>query len=190
MFGMDHVSKGRKTGFFPNTHIVESDANSLLFYFLITTGTIYFMGLHIESMTFVSVIVSIGLLVDFLMHVLLRYYETPGNSRGEKVQGTLQTMGASIFVGGLSTFLGVLPLALGTSMIMRTVFLCFFAMIVLGVCHGLVFLPVLLSLIGPVNRIEFAPKHRTISERVDDDVAFDQDEHGHELQNENDRGEM
>ena len=90
------------------------------------------MGLHIDSMTFGCIIVSVGLLVDFLMHVLLRYYEVPGRTRQEKTQTTLTTMGASIFIGGLSTFLGILPLALGTSMVMRTVFLCLSSCVFLG----------------------------------------------------------
>ncbi|CAB9500221.1 Pick C1-like protein 1 [Seminavis robusta] len=115
-------------------------------------GTIQLMGLSIESMTFVSIIVSVGLLVDFLMHILLRYYESPAATRLEKVQQTLTTMGASILVGGLSTLLGVLPLSLGSSMVVRTVFLCFFAIVLIGLSHGLVFLPVVLSLVGPVNR--------------------------------------
>jgi hypothetical protein len=60
-------------------------------------------------------------------------------------------MGASILLGGLSTCLAVLPLAFGTSMVVRTVFLCFFALVCLGVSHGLVFLPVILCMFGPVN---------------------------------------
>ena len=109
------------------------------------------MGLYIDSMVFVCIIVSVGLLVDHLMHALLRYFESPGSSPTEKVQLTLRTMGSSIFVGGLSTFLGILPLAFGTSMVMRTVFLCFLAMVTIGIGHGLVFLPALLCLIGPRN---------------------------------------
>ena len=81
------------------------------------------MGLYIDSMVFVCIIVSVGLLVDHLMHALLRYFESPGSSPVEKVQLTLRTLGSSIFVGGFSTFLGILPLAFGTSMVMKTVFL-------------------------------------------------------------------
>lgn len=59
-------------------------------------------------MTYVCLVVSIGLLVDFLIHVLLRYYECePGKSRNERVKETLETMGASILVGGATTFLAV-----------------------------------------------------------------------------------
>lgn len=84
------------------------------------------------------------------MHVLLRYIECTQMSREERVKDTLSTMGASILLGGLSTFLGALPLVFCTSAVLRTVFTCFFSMVVLGVSHGLVFLPVLLSLVGPV----------------------------------------
>lgn len=82
---------------------------------------------------------------------MLRYYESTKKTREEKVIDTLETMGASILVGGLSTALGVLPLSLSTSNIMGTVFICFFAMIALGVTYGLVFLPVILSICGPTS---------------------------------------
>jgi hypothetical protein len=45
---------------------------------------------------------SIGLLVDFLLHVLLRYYECPG-TRYEKTAETLHTMGSSVLIGGITT---------------------------------------------------------------------------------------
>jgi len=112
-------------------------------------GTLQLSGLHVNVVTYVCLVVSIGLLVDFIMHILLRYYESPGATKQEKVRDTLETMGVSILVGGLSTFLGVIPLAWSTSKIIGTVFTCFFVMVTLGVLHGLVFLPVVLSLIGP-----------------------------------------
>lgn len=83
------------------------------------------------------------------MHVLLRYYESQERTREDKVKDTLKTMGVSILVGGLSTFLAVIPLAFSTSDIIGTVFTAFFSMVTLGVAHGLIFLPVVLSLVGP-----------------------------------------
>jgi uncharacterized membrane protein YdfJ with MMPL/SSD domain len=83
------------------------------------------------------------------MHILLRYYESKCNTREERVKDALGTLGISILIGGLSTFLGVLPLAFSSSAILRTVFTAFFALVTLGLTHGLILLPVILSIWGP-----------------------------------------
>ena len=114
-------------------------------------GTLQWAGMHINAVTYICLVISIGLMVDFIVHVLLRYYESKEKTREAKVIDTLETMGASILVGGLSTSLGVLPMALSTSEIMGTVFVSFFAMITIGVTHGLIFLPVVLSICGPLT---------------------------------------
>lgn len=110
-------------------------------------GFLRFGGVSINSVSYVILAMSIGLLVDFLMHVLLRYYELPGNRR-EKTIGTLRTMGTSILLGGATTLLGTVPLIFSTSHIMYTVFVAFLGMVLLGVSHGLILLPVILSTIG------------------------------------------
>jgi Patched family len=111
--------------------------------------------MHINGVFYICVVVSIGLLCDFLMHVLLKYYEcSPQKSRDDRVKETLETMGASILLGGLTTFLGVIPLVFSTTKIFFTVFLAFFGMVVLGITHGLVLMPVVLSLIGPKSGLE------------------------------------
>jgi len=91
---------------------------------------------------------SIGLLVDFVMHILLRYYESEGNRR-EKTLNTLETMGSSIFLGGTSSLLGTLPLAFSTSEMFFNIFIVFFGLVMLGTAHGLILLPVVLSTFGP-----------------------------------------
>merc|ERR1712232_1067517 len=117
-------------------------------------GTLQFFGMHVNGIFYICIVVAIGLLVDFLMHILLRYYESsPTKCRDERVKETLETMGASILLGGLTTFLGVVPLCLSSTKIFFTVFLAFFGMVLLGVIHGLILLPVILSLIGPTGGI-------------------------------------
>jgi predicted RND superfamily exporter protein len=98
---------------------------------------------------------SIGLVVDYVMHVLLRYYECPGN-RSEKTVEMMRTMGSSIFLGGLSTLLGTMPLAFSTSGVLRTVFLSFTALVMISIGHSLILLPVLLSTFGPEHRISLS----------------------------------
>ena len=81
-----------------------------------------FCGIKINSVTYFIIVMAIGLLVDFLMHMLLRYYETKGRTRHEKVKETLETMGSSIMLGGFTTWLGVVPLALSTTKIFMVSF--------------------------------------------------------------------
>jgi hypothetical protein len=102
-------------------------------------------------MSYFTLIMSIGLLVDFNMHILLRYYESPCVTREEKVKDALQTMGSSVVTGGLSTFLGVVPLMLASSSLMTTLFYGFWGMVIIGCAHGVVLLPVVLSYVGPVK---------------------------------------
>jgi Niemann-Pick C1 protein len=115
------------------------------------SGVLQVAGLYINVVSYIAMVMSIGLLVDFVCHMLLRYYETPGNTRDEKTKETLRTMGSSILLGSLSTFLGVLPLAFSTSEIFTTIFKAFIGLVTLGAAQGLILLPVVLSLVGPLE---------------------------------------
>ncbi|CAB9512172.1 Pick C1-like protein 1 [Seminavis robusta] len=114
-------------------------------------GVMQLAGLDINAVTFVCLVISIGLIVDFLLHIMLRYVESKAPTREERVKETLETMGSSILLGGVSTLLGILPLAFSSSTIMRTVFTSLCSMVVLAVAHGLMVLPVLLSFFGPIT---------------------------------------
>jgi Niemann-Pick C1 protein len=111
-------------------------------------GLLHMNGLSLNVITYVIMVVSIGLLVDFIMHILLRFFEVDGKTRKEKIKMTLQTMGTAILLGGISTFLGTIPLFFSESYVFRTVCKSVFSMIMLGVTHGLILLPVLLSIFG------------------------------------------
>lgn len=117
-------------------------------------GVVQWAGLAINPVTYIAMVMSIGLMVDYVMHVTLRFVEIPGSDRIAKTKETLGTIGASVMLGGVSTMLGVLPLAFSRSVIFFAVFVIFFGLVVLGLLHGLVYLPVLLSYVGPVNTVD------------------------------------
>merc|ERR1712151_432859 len=118
-------------------------------------GTMQLIGLHINVISYIAIVVSIGLMVDFVMHIVLRYYELSVSlccsSREDRVRESLRTMGASILLGGLSTCLSTFPLLFSTSNLAGTVSKTFFSMVTLSLAHGLILLPVVLSVIGPVD---------------------------------------
>mmetsp|Transcript_24731 Transcript_24731/g.38156 ORF Transcript_24731/g.38156 Transcript_24731/m.38156 type:complete len:142 (-) Transcript_24731:30-455(-) len=114
------------------------------------------MGLHVNSVTYVGLVMSIGLMVDYVMHVVIRYYESKKQSREEKVKDTLNTIGSSVLIGGLSTFLGIIPLAFSTSEIFWNIFVIFVGLVILGCAHGLILLPVILSYLGPTDHVHKA----------------------------------
>jgi len=134
-------------------------------------GTMQVAGLHINAVTYVCLVISIGLIVDFLMHILLRYHESKYRTREGRVKDTLETMGSSILLGGLSTFLGVIPLAFSTSTILRTVFTSLFSMVILGIAHGLILLPVVLAVIGPQSHTREEVPTGARATESDDDIG-------------------
>lgn len=99
------------------------------------------------------------------MHILLRYYESAEKTREAKIRDTIKSMGAALILGGVSTCLGVLPLAFSSSKLLRTLFTTFIGMLFLGLSHGLIFLPVVLSLVGTTDCIRIDCKEENSSEK-------------------------
>jgi Niemann-Pick C1 protein len=96
-------------------------------------GFIQWFGIDVNGVTYVSLMMAIGLLVDYMMHVTLRYYETPvSSSRDAKVKDVLRTMGASVVLGGLSTFVGIIPLMFSASDIIYIFVVTFSGVVFLG----------------------------------------------------------
>jgi len=84
----------------------------------------------------------------------------------------LDEVGGAVLLGGMTTFVGVLPLAFASSFIYRVFFRLFFAIVSLGILHGFVVVPCLLVCIPPAphanskaiiepnkNMITVAPQH-------------------------------
>merc|ERR1712150_9489 len=139
-------------------------------------GVLQLAGSAINAVSYISLTMSIGLLVDFLMHILLRYYETNDLERKEKVKRTLKTMGSSVLIGATSTFVGVVPLAFSQSEIFSTIFVTFLGLVTLGAGHGLILLPALLNLCGPkvcIQKDDNTSKDQTSSD-VTSEILLEQ----------------
>merc|ERR1712039_312562 len=89
-------------------------------------------------------------------------------NREEKVLDMLSTMGASILTGAVSTFLGTAALAFSSSKLFFTIFVAFVGMVLLGTAHGLILLPVLLSMFGPEDE-----QSTRVGEEEEDSAGMD-----------------
>merc|ERR1712113_857282 len=72
-----------------------------------------------------------------------------GGTRFEKTKKALTDLGPAIANAGMTTFLAVIILPFSSSHVFLTFFKIFGLTVCYGVFHGLVFLPTLLSTIGP-----------------------------------------
>lgn len=78
-------------------------------------------------------------------------------SRNRRVALGLESMFAPVVHGAVSTLLGVFMLAFSEfDFIVRHFFYVLSALVVIGLFNGLLFLPVILSLVGPPGEVSVA----------------------------------
>lgn len=112
-------------------------------------GFLYIWELSLSAITMLHIIMSVGFSVDYSAHICHAYLVSEGETRNIRVNEAIVKSGGPIFNGALSSLIGIFTLAHSESY----VFTSFFKIILLVICFGLgqalLFLPVLLSLVGP-----------------------------------------
>jgi len=134
--------------------IVNCLATALVALMIILTdvdilGMMWYWGLSIDSIAAINLVLAIGLALDYSVHIAHAFMRTPGPSRQARVDAALEEMGTPVIHGCASTFLAVVVLSSSSSYVFRVFFRMFFGIVLFGGGHGLILLPVLLSLIGP-----------------------------------------
>ena len=109
----------------------------------------HFWGVQINPASSILLSVGFGLAVDYSAHVAHSFMVTDGSSKGERMKRTIVDTGPAVFNGGVSTLLAFAFLVFAESFVFIIFFKLFFLIAVFGLYHGLVLLPVILSLVGP-----------------------------------------
>ena len=112
-------------------------------------GFMFALGIVIDSVSVINLVLAVGLSVDYSAHIGHCFMVKGGDSRDARATEALADIGASVLNGALSTFLAVAVLLGSTSYVFKTLAIQFALTVGLGVIHGLILLPVLLSLFGP-----------------------------------------
>lgn len=99
--------------------------------------------------SYMCVVISIGLSVDYCAHVLYAFVLQPPGTRLERAVGAVNDMGASVVKGGFTTFLGVALLFLSPLEMFQFFVKPLTLAIGLGVIHGVVLVPVACVYLGP-----------------------------------------
>ncbi|XP_037598787.1 protein patched homolog 2 isoform X3 [Cebus imitator] len=112
-------------------------------------GIMGFLGIKLSAIPVVILVASVGIGIEFTVHVALGFLTTQG-SRNLRAAHALEHTFAPVTDGAISTLLGLLMLA-GSNFdfIVRYFFVVLTVLTLLGLLHGLVLLPVLLSILGP-----------------------------------------
>ncbi|GFY86297.1 patched family protein [Actinidia rufa] len=116
-------------------------------------GVMAILNIQLNAVSVVNLVMSVGIAVEFCVHITHAFSVSSGD-RNYRIKEALGTMGASVFSGiTLTKLVGVLVLCFSrTEVFVVYYFQMYLALVLLGFLHGLVFLPVLLSIIGPPSR--------------------------------------
>ncbi|VDO23438.1 unnamed protein product [Brugia timori] len=107
-------------------------------------GYMTFWGVHLDAVSMISIIMSIGFAVDLSSHITYAFVMATGSSR-ERVIHALESLGWPIFQGAASTIAGVSVLYTVNAYIILTFFKTIWLTMVIGLLHGLLFIPITLS---------------------------------------------
>ncbi|KAM3130411.1 hypothetical protein pb186bvf_017510 [Paramecium bursaria] len=106
--------------------------------------------IEINAISVVNLVTCIGLAVEFVAHIVIKFRTADGN-RWDRVLQSMTTMGTSVFVGIVCTkLIGVAVLGFAPSNLFKLYyFRMYILMVILGTFNGLVLLPTFLGIAGP-----------------------------------------
>ena len=112
-------------------------------------GFLLYLDVALSSITMIHLIMSIGFSIDFTAHICHGYMISQASTRNERVKLAIDKTGAPIFHGAVSSILGIIVLVGAKSYIFRTFATVMMFVLLFGIAHALLLLPVVLSWIGP-----------------------------------------
>ncbi|GAV63482.1 Patched domain-containing protein/Sterol-sensing domain-containing protein [Cephalotus follicularis] len=125
-------------------------------------GVMAILKIQLNAVSVVNLVMSVGIAVEFCVHITYSFLVSSGD-KDQRVKEALGTMGASVFSGiTLTKLVGVIVLCFSrTEVFVVYYFQMYLALVLLGFLHGLVFLPVVLSLFGPPSRHVFVEEEES-----------------------------
>ncbi|XP_047447529.1 NPC1-like intracellular cholesterol transporter 1 [Mugil cephalus] len=116
-----------------------------------TVGVMTLWDIHYNAVALINLVTAVGISVEFVSHMTRSFALSTKRTRVERAMEATANMGSAVFAGVAMTNLpGILVLAFAKAQLIQMFFFRLNLIItLLGMAHGLIFLPVLLSYFGP-----------------------------------------
>ncbi|KFO33059.1 NPC1-like intracellular cholesterol transporter 1 [Fukomys damarensis] len=116
-----------------------------------TTGLMAMWDISYNAVSLINLVAAVGMSVEFVSHITRSFAISTKPSRLERAREATISMGSAVFAGVAMTNLpGILILSLAQAQLIQIFFFRLnFLITVVGLVHSLVFLPVILSYLGP-----------------------------------------
>uniref|UniRef100_A0A2R9A950 NPC1 like intracellular cholesterol transporter 1 n=1 Tax=Pan paniscus TaxID=9597 RepID=A0A2R9A950_PANPA len=133
---------------------LHSGLLNLLSIVMILVDTVGFMalwGISYNAVSLINLVSAVGMSVEFVSHITRSFAISTKPTWLERAKEATISMGSAVFAGVAMTNLpGILVLGLAKAQLIQIFFFRLNLLItLLGLLHGLVFLPVILSYVGP-----------------------------------------
>ncbi|GMT16120.1 hypothetical protein PFISCL1PPCAC_7417, partial [Pristionchus fissidentatus] len=150
-------------------------------------GSLSHWGAMLDPVTMINILLAVGFSVDFSAHICYHFHKERtvrcSKSRVQRMSEILEAVGKPIFEASLSTFVCVAPLFLLKIYVFNSFAKTVMLVSLLGLFHGLVIIPVILSFFLPsaspkANDDEDTEKKRSIEtvDSEDSGVALKEEE--------------
>uniref|UniRef100_A0A287DDH1 NPC1 like intracellular cholesterol transporter 1 n=1 Tax=Ictidomys tridecemlineatus TaxID=43179 RepID=A0A287DDH1_ICTTR len=156
---------------------IRSGLLNLLCIIMILSDTIGFMalwGISYNAVSLINLVMAVGMSVEFVSHITRSFAISTKPTHVERAKEATISMGSAVFAGVAMTNLpGILILGFADAQLIQIFFFRLNLLITLmGMLHGLVFLPVILSYVGPDVNPALVLEQKKIKEAATANAAF------------------
>ncbi|CAG9532728.1 unnamed protein product [Cercopithifilaria johnstoni] len=109
-------------------------------------GFMTFWNVRLDFVSMITIVMSVGFCIDFASHLAFNFSKDDGIGSSERMRNALYNVGVPIIQSASSTIIGVSFLATIDSYVFRSFLKTIILVITIGTLHGLLILPILLTL--------------------------------------------
>uniref|UniRef100_A0A673GBG6 SSD domain-containing protein n=1 Tax=Sinocyclocheilus rhinocerous TaxID=307959 RepID=A0A673GBG6_9TELE len=133
-----------------------------------TVGVMTLWGIDFNAVSLINLVTAVGISVEFVSHLTRSFALSIQPTKVERAKEATANMGSAVFAGVAMTNLpGIVVLALAKAQLIQIFFFRLNLVItLLGMAHGLIFLPVLLSFLGMLTEASSSLPHEILSQTM------------------------